>query len=145
MLADEIAQFLASQGLGLTVGSTAANGVWSVPFPTIASDTATCVIEYSGQAPLRSMSPTQSNPVFERAKFQVVSRDLPENAGTCRALQKSIQGVLQNMSGNLTTSTSGTTFYGYMDALQPPFFLKYDESARIYYAANYLAIKQVSP
>lgn len=145
MLADEIAIFLAAASLGLTVGSTAANGIFAVPFPTEAGDTATCVIEYPGKPPIRAMGPNLQAPVFERAKFQVLSRDGSNSSFDCRALQKNIWAALTHQSGTLTGTTGGTTVYGYIDALSSPFFLKFDENARIYYACNFEAYKVLSP
>lgn len=146
MLADEIARYLAGAGLGLTVGATSGNGIFAVPFPTEAADAATCVIEYPGLKPVRAMGPNLTAPIFEAAKFQVLSRDTPDNAYTCRRLQLGIWAALCHLSTTLVTSTGGSTFYGYIEGVQSaPFFLKQDDSLRLYYACNYLAWKAPSP
>lgn len=146
MLADEIAQYLAGAGLGLVVGATSANGIFAVPFPIQAGDAATCVIEYPGLKPVRAMGPNLQPPIFEAAKFQVLSRDTPDNAQTCRRLQQSIWAALCHLSTTLVGSTGGSTYYGYIDGIQSaPFFLKQDDSARVYYVCNYMAWKAPSP
>lgn len=144
MLADEIVTYLAGQGLGLTIGSTDTNGLFAVPFPTEAGDAATCIIEYAGKPPIRAMGPVLQAPIFEQAKFQVLSRDISDRALDCRTLQKNVQNTLMHLATNLVGSSGGTTVYGYIEAMQPPFFLKYDENGRIYFASNYVALKQVS-
>lgn len=145
MLADEIVIYLAGQSLGLTVGSTGTGGIFSVPFPTEAGDSATCIIEYQGKPPIRAMGPALQQPIFEQARFQVVSRDVSDRAFECRSLQKSILNSLSHLAVNLAGTTGAVTVYGYVETLTPPFFLKYDESGRIVYASNYSALKQVSP
>lgn len=145
MLPDEIVRYLSTAGLGLTIGSTGTNGIFNVPFPTEAGDAATCVIEYPGKEPIRAMGPALQAPVFEDVKFQVVSRDKSDNAFTCRSLQKNIWAALTHLASTLTGSTGGTTVYGYVDSVQSPFFMKYDDNARIYYACNYRALKVLSP
>lgn len=145
MLPDEIAIYLAGQSLGLVIGATSAGGLWSVPFPTEAGDSATCVIEYPGRPAIRAMGPALGAPLFEQAKFQVLSRDTRDRGYECRSLQQSITARLSQMAATLTTSTGGTTVYGYVEPLQPPFFLKLDESSRIYFVTNFMAYKQASP
>lgn len=145
MLADEIVNYLSGAGLGLVIGSTDTNGIFAVPFPTEAGDTSTCVIEYPGQGPIRAMGPSLQAPVFEVVKFQVVSRDVNDRAFNCRSLQKNIWAALTHTGPTLTGTTGGTTVYGYIDGVQSPFFLKYDENARIYFVCNYRALKVLSP
>lgn len=140
MLADDIATYLAGAGLGLSMGSSS-NGIFSTPFPTEAGETATCVIEYGGEPPLRAMGPALTAPVVERPRFQVVSRDASDNAMTCRSLQKDIWNKLEHHAATLAGATGGTTVYHFIEALSSPSFLKLDESGRVYYACNFRAQK----
>lgn len=145
MLGDEIAIYLAGQGLGLVVGSTGSGGIFSLPFPTEAGDSATCVIEYPGKPPIRAMGPALQAPIFEQARFQLCSRDLSDRGFECRSLQKNMLNALSHLQVNLAGTTGGVVVYGYVESLTPPFFLKYDESGRVVYATNYSALKAVSP
>ena len=125
------------------VGSSS-NGIFSAPFPTEAGDSATCVIEYGGEPPLRAMGPAGTAPVMELPRFQVVSRDASDNAQVCRTLQKAIFNALEHQAGTLTGSTGGTTVYNFIEALSAPAFQKFDESGRVYYSCNFRAKKQVT-
>lgn len=139
MLSDEIATYLASQGLGLTMGSTGTGGIFNVPFPTEAGDTATCVIEYPGMEPIRAMGPSLSVAVFEQPKFQVVSRDITDRAYSCRMLMDNIFANLTQLSATLTGGDGSQAFYGFIEPMQSPFFLKYDANGRILYSCNFRA------
>ena len=142
MLADEVAGYLAGQGLGLTLGSSAANGVFAVPFPPEANDTATAIIEYGGEPPLDAFGPSLSAPVFERPRFQVCCRDRSDNTATCRGLIQSIYKKLRHFSGTMPIAFDpNSTVYGFVQALSPPAFLKFDENQRVYYVVSFSARK----
>jgi len=140
VLGDEVATYLAGAGLGLSLTTSSSNGVFAVPFPPLAGDTATCVIEYGGRENVDAFGPSLSAPIFQRPRFQVVCRDSADNALACRTLAESIYKKLRHFSGTL----SGVT-YGFVKAHRPPFFLNYDENQRIHYAINFEAHKTESP
>ena len=140
MLGDEIATYLAGAGLGLSLSSTSGGIVFGVPFPPEAPDTACCVIEYGGGPPLDAFGASLSAPVYEQPRFQVLCRDRSDNAATCRALANSIYKALRHFSG-----TIGGVSYGFIQAVQPVAFLKFDENNRPYYYSEFDCRKQESP
>jgi hypothetical protein len=141
MVGDEVAEYLAGAGLGLTVGSSGANGVFAVLFPVEANDTATCVIEYASDLSVESMGASLSPVLLERPRFQVICRDLQDNARTCRSLAQSIYKKLRHYSG---TMGSASVSYPFVNSMGVPFFLKIDENMRVLYACNYVAYKAES-
>ena len=142
MLGDEVAGYLAGAGLGLTIGSSGANGVFATVFPPDAADTATAIIEYGGDMTYDAFGPSLATPVFERPRFQVCCRDESNNTLTCRRLIQSIYKKLRHFAGVM--GSTGQVTYGFIQAAAPPFFLKFDESQRVYYACNFMAIKSES-
>lgn len=140
MLGDEVASYLAGAGLGLSATTAGGTVIFADPFPPTAPDTAVCIIEYGGSGSDDAFGPSLSSPVFEHPRFQLLCRDRPDNALACRTLAHNAKKKLRHFSG-----TMGTVTYGYVRALGPVFFLKYDENARVHYACNFECTKQESP
>lgn len=140
MLGDEVATYLANAGIGFSlVASTSATIIFAVPFPPEAQDAAACIIEYGGMPPLDAMGPSGSAPVFEQPRFQLLVRDRPDNLAACRSLMNLGYKALRHFSGVL----SGVN-YGFIQALSPVAFLKFDENNRGIYYANMEATKAES-
>lgn len=145
MLPDEISAYLAGQGIGVSlVSSTSASQIFNVPFTVEGPDAAACIIEYPGFPADRAMGAIGADPLLERPKFQVLVRDIADNAYSARLLAKQIYSKLMQFSGTLTGSTGGTCFYAYLEPMQSPFFLRYDEAGRIVYAINFKVRKVLS-
>lgn len=139
MVGDEVANYLAGAGIGMSLSSTSAGIVFGVPFPPEAPDTASCVIEYGGLAPVDAMGASLSPSIFEQPRFQLLCRDKSDNLAACRALANAAYKVLRRFSGAM----AGVN-YAYVQALGPVFFLKFDENERGYYACNFQARKAES-
>jgi len=148
-LEDEVANYLAGAGLGLTLGSSQANGVFADPFPPAAHDTSTCVVVYSGEESVKAFGPSLVADILEKPRFQVMTRDTPDKVRECKRLMLNINKKLRSLAGVTLTSvlpnSTGSVSYAYVKALGPPFFLKYDEAQRVVYACNYVALKAESP
>lgn len=145
---DEIAYYLASAGLGLTFSASSAGGIHAGPFPPEASDTATCVIQTPGSPDIRGFGASLSTPFMEVPRFQVLTRDTADRQAIVRKLIISIDKKLDFFVGDMSsilTGATGTVTYYMIQSLGPPCFLKFDESHRVYYYANYEAYKQESP
>ena len=147
-LGDEVATYLAGAGIGLSLNAaaTSATPVFGIPFPPDpeAPDASVAVIAYAGRESLDAFGASLAGAIFERARFQVLNRDITNNQQTCVTLAGNIYKKLRHFSGTMTSSTGGTVTYAFVRALGPPSFLKLDENQRAYWFTNYECMKSES-
>jgi len=139
MLLDEITNYLAGAGLGLTVGTN----LWMLPVPETADQSIiqTMVLEYGGRAPLRAMGPSLGDPVAETPRFNVGVIGQYEQFQDARQLAEDVYQALDN----LANTTLGATRYLLVRALQPPIYLAPDdEDNEHHFSINFEAVKERS-
>ncbi|MEY4955953.1 MAG: hypothetical protein RL409_210 [Gemmatimonadota bacterium] len=139
MLLDEITNYLAGAGLGLTVGTN----LWMLPVPETADQSIiqTMVLEYGGRPPLRAMGPSLGDPVAETPRFNVGVIGQYEQFQDARQLAEDVYQALDN----LANTTLGATRYLLVRALQPPIYLAPDdEDNEHHFSINFEAVKERS-
>lgn len=134
MLADDIVDYLAAAGIGLTTGTN----IFKVPVPeTTAAAQVVSVIEYGGRPAIRAMGPSIGAPVAEVSRFQVAVIDQLNNYESARAMIESIYKKLDWLSN----TTLGSTLYLQVRALQPPFYMPpgetQDPNAQHHFTCNF--------
>lgn len=117
--------------------TSSAGNLYRAPFPEGSPDSAVCVIEYAGGAPIRAMGASTTAPVAEVVRFQVLVREDIQSFEDGRELIEDIYHELDH----LADETMGSTRYLYVRALQSPFFLSFDGNGRPRFVANFEAMK----
>jgi minor capsid protein len=137
MLLDDVATYLANQGLGLTVSVNLFKGLAPEVFP--ASTPVVSLIEYPGRAAARAMGASLSDPIAgEFPRFQANVLVPLDNYQSGRTLAENIYKKLDN----LANTTLGTTNYFLISAVQPPFYMPPDDANATHrFVANYEARK----
>jgi hypothetical protein len=138
MLVDDVAEYLGTAGLGLTVGTN----LFKVPVPeTATADIQVAVVEYGGRPAIRAMGPSLGAPVAEVSRFQVAVIGQLNDYEASRDLIEDIYRALDN----LAETTLGTTRYLLIRALQPPFYMPPgetgDPNAQQHFSCNFEAMK----
>lgn len=136
MLVDDVVDYLAGAGLGLTAGTN----LWKLPVPETASQSIVqvTVIQYGGRSPYRAMGPSLGAPVAEIPRFNVGVIGQYEQFEEARDLAEDIYESLDN----LADTTLGSTRYLLVRALQPPIYASPDdEDAEHHFSINFEAVK----
>ena len=131
MLLDELATYLAAQGIG-TQGVDLFNGV----LPDSPPD-AVALFEYGGVAPVHALGGGQAK--YERPRVQVVAR-----ATTYSAARSKIETIYKLLQAVSNASLSSVRYLS-IEAVQSPFLLTRDENARVVLACNFQIVKELSP
>lgn len=133
MLLADIGTHLAGSGLGLTLGVN----LFQVPFPAASPPAAVCLVETPGEEDEFGAGPSLDLPALERARFQVITRDDPQNALASRNLAEDIRQKLNNLG----PVTLGITVYHHVKATSPVFYLGPDQNERWRWVVNFEAMK----
>ncbi len=143
-LGQEVANYLAGAGIGLTISSSG-TPVYGTPFPPESPAAAVAVIPYVSEGYVEAFGASLSGVLGERVRFQVVTRDDRDNMKSTEELANSINRVLRRYSGGMSVpgSTASITYF-YVRSMGSPTFLKYDEDDRALYSCNYKAHKEES-
>ena len=99
-----------------------------------APDDAVAVIQYGGAPPVLKMTTTVGATHMERPRFQIVARSLDYAAAETKA--RNAWNALHGYAG-----TVNGTIYGYIQALQSPFYMGLDSNNRCRVAFNVEASK----
>lgn len=137
-LVADITTYLASAGLGLTVGSS--GNLFAAPFPAQAPNAAVYVVEYASAPAVRAFGSSLGSPLAEVHRFQVVARDVLNNFSTLQSLAISIHNKLDHLGD---TTLSGVRYLN-ITGLQQPFYLGEDGNGRHTFACNYEAVRERS-
>lgn len=121
MLLDELATYLAAQGLGLTVGTN----LYKSDLPPT-PDACVALLETGGLPAAHTMSGGAGSAVYERPTVQVICRAGAQDYATARATAQDVHDALDGLSD---TDLSGVRYIS-IRAIQPPFELGLDERAR---------------
>lgn len=132
-LLDDLANYLASQGLG-----TAGVDLFAGTFPD-RPDALAAVFEYTGPAALRAMSSQLATPMLTFPRVQVRTRATTYAGARAKAVD-----IQQKLDWLGPTTLSGTR-YELIRALQSePFPLRSDENGRQEFAVNFEVTKRPS-
>jgi hypothetical protein len=114
------------------------NGISGVGFGALPAtpDAAVALYEYPGQSPVYVKNRAQ--PVYERPRFQVITRDARYIDARNKA--EEVFRLLTGYSGRL-----GGVDYQRITAVQSPFFLDRDDRNRPRFVCNFEAQKELSP
>lgn len=139
MLLDEVAKYLADNGVG-TVGADIFKS-----YSPDAPNAMLCVYEYGGSIPQDTFgNSTCSYAVWENPSIQIVCRstDYQIARNKCEDAFRLLHGV-SNVVLKPSSSASGT-FYLRINALQSPFRMGVDENARNLVVCNFRVMKSLS-
>ena len=146
MLGDEVANYLAGQGLGFSLtATTSGTQIFGVPFPPDATtDALACVIPYGGGENIDAFGPSLAAPLFQIARFQLLVRDHSNNQKNVVFLIEQAYRNLRHFVGSLTGTSGVSVRYVWVKSLQPPAFLKFDENQRCHWVWSAEAMKEES-
>ena len=136
MLPVEVGDYLAGQGLGLTVGTN----LRYVPLTDADPDPAVAILETPGSQSEGAFGPSLSAPAFEHPRFVVIVRGSRDGGLVARTLAESIHKKLERLG---PVTRAGTVYFD-VRAQQPPFGPDYDANERVIYRAVYEATKERS-
>lgn len=138
MLLDEIANYLASTGIG-TVGVS----IFKSMIPTEAPNQCVVISEYGGLPTTKVANYAVGSAPLEWPRFQVMVRSNPLTTtgyySTARVLINSCYRALDGLATSLSSVR-----YVYVEALAPPFAIGLDDNERQMFVANFQAAKEIT-
>jgi hypothetical protein len=132
----EVGDYLASAGLGLTVGTN----LRYVPLTDADPDPAVALLETPGEPDAGTFGASLSASAFQLPRMLVIVRGSRNGASTARTLAKSVYDKLHRLG---PVTLSGTTYYD-VRAEQQPFGPDYDRNERPVYRFTIAATKAPS-
>lgn len=100
MVSDDLAAYLASAGLGLTLGTN----LFSVAFPPKSPDQAVCIVEWGADRAEQTFGASLSAVAVERPALKVIVRDGKESAAAAKTLAYAVYKKLRRL-GPVTLSS----------------------------------------
>ena len=139
MILDDLATVLQTAGVG-TIGVSLFKGGVPLDNPlTGVQDTLVALIEVPGLPPVHVH--TMQAATYEQPVVQIVTRGIPYGYAAARTLA---QKAFNALDGLANAEHSDGTVYLWVQALQSPFFLRWDELARPLIGFNIRCAKSIS-
>lgn len=125
---DDLALYLEQGGVATRADTLFANFLPDEP------DTAMGLFEYSGIEAVKPMASSPGAAVVEQPFVQILSRS--SDSVVARAKAQAAHSLLDGFHGTLNGNA-----YGWIAAMQPPFYMQRDQNDRVWFSFN-IAVKK---
>lgn len=126
MILNDVGDYLSTGGIGLTTGTN----LWLGKMPDLPA-ISTALYETGGISAVHAFASASGQAVVERPRFQVVVRHTDYASG-----RQLIHNIWKRLDG-AGDFTINSTRYLWIEAVQSPFFLKFDDNNRVLFAVNF--------